>query len=58
LVHSAEKEKVWLLWIKQLLNFLAENERKSIPFSWFEENCQEIKQGNGVVLDYLPHVLK
>lgn len=57
LVHSAEREKVWLLWIKQLLIFLAENTRKSIPFDWFQENCQEIKKGNGVILDYLPYVL-
>lgn len=57
LVHSKEIKKTWVLWIDQLFKFIAENERKSIPFSWFEANCEEVKQGNGVILDYLPIVL-
>ena len=57
LIHSTELNKTWLLWIEQLLHFLAEIDRKSIPFGWFEENCLEVKEGNGIKLDYLPLAL-
>lgn len=58
LVHSKELKKTWILWIDQLFKFIAENTRKSIPFEWLEANCEEVKQGNGVMLDYLPIILR
>lgn len=38
--------------IKQLLQFTAENNRKSIPFAFFEEYCDKIRIENGI-LNYL-----
>jgi recombination protein U len=62
LVYASHFAKFWLLWIDDLLKFIEKAERKSIPFSWFEENCAQIqpviKPNLGVVLDYLPEVLK
>lgn len=58
LIHSSEMKKTWLLWIDELMDFMKTYDRKSIPFTWFEANCEEIKQGNGVALNYLPAVLK
>lgn len=58
LIHARELKKTWLLWIDQLFRFKAESGRKSIPFAWLDENCEEIKQGRGIMLDYLPAVLR
>lgn len=58
LIHSRVSKKTWLLWIDQLVKFIDQAGRKSIPFDWFEENCEEVKQGQGVILDYLPIVLR
>jgi recombination protein U len=58
LVHSRETKKTWVLWIDQLFKYMAENTRKSISFKWFEENCEEVPQGVGIILDYLPIVLR
>lgn len=58
LIHFTELKKTWLLWIDQLINFIAHSGRKSIPVGWFEANCDEIKKGQGVMLDYLPTVLR
>jgi recombination protein U len=58
LIHFRELDKTWLLWIDQLINFTKESKRKSIPITWFEDNCDEIKKGRGVMLDYLPTVLR
>jgi recombination protein U len=58
LIHARESKKTWLLWIDQLFNFMAENKRKSIPFEWFETYCEEVPKGHGVMLDYLPIVLR
>jgi recombination protein U len=58
LIHFRELNKTWLLWIDQLQKFMAESGRKSIPVNWFEANCEEVKQGQGVMLDYLPIVLR
>ena len=58
LIHSRESKKTWILWIDQLFKFMTENKRKSIPFEWFETNCSEVKQGHGVMLDYLPIILR
>lgn len=58
LIHSEILEKTWILWIDQLIAFTGQNERKSIPFKWLETNCEIVKKGKGVALDYLPLVLK
>jgi recombination protein U len=58
LIHFKELKKTWLIWIDQLIKFINESGRKSIPIAWFEDNCDEIKQGQGVMLDYLPTVLR
>lgn len=58
LVHSQVKKKTWLLWVDQLITFMAEFARKSIPFDWLDINCETIMQGNGVIIDYLPSVLR
>jgi recombination protein U len=58
LIHSTHFEKTWVLWIDQLFKFIAEHTRKSIPYEWFDENCDEVKKGNGVMLDYLPVILR
>jgi len=57
LIHSTFLKKTWMLWIDQLLDFIAMGTRKSIPFEWLNAHCAEVKQGNGVILDYLPIVL-
>lgn len=62
LVYSSHFAKFWLLWIDDLMKFIQTSTRKSIPFEWFDENCARvqpvIKPNLGVVLDYLPEVLK
>lgn len=58
LIHSRLNNKTWLLWVDQLVEFMTESGRKSIPFAWFDENCEEVNQGSGVFLDYLPIVLR
>lgn len=57
LVHFTAHNKSFLLWLSDLFKFRAISARKSIPYSWFEENCEVISSGNGVTLDYLPAVL-
>jgi|SRR3954471_8276920 recombination protein U len=58
LIHAELKQKTWLLWIEQLLEFIRIAKRKSIPFEWLDQNCAEIRSRNGIVLDYLSEVLK
>jgi recombination protein U len=58
IVHFRELNKTWLLWIDQLFKFIGEMDRKSIPVEWFQENCEEVRAGNSVTLDYLPIVLR
>lgn len=58
LIHAEIPAKTWLLWIDQLLEFMDKAERKSIPFDWFESHCEEVKSAQGLVLDYLPIVLR
>lgn len=57
LIHSTAERKTWVLWIQQLTAFMAGHERKSIPFEWLEANCDTVKGGKGIMLDYLPAVL-
>lgn len=58
LVYSAERDKTWLLWIYQLIDFMNDEQRKSIPFEWFDLNCKTVKSQNGIMLDYLEIVLE
>ena len=57
LIHSEHSKDTWLLWIDQLLNFLENEKRKSIPFTWMDQHCGKVKANTGIVLDYLPLVL-
>lgn len=57
LIHAETLGKTWLIWISQLIEFMATEKRKSIPFAWFNENCSIIKSQNGIVLDYLSEAL-
>ena len=57
LIHSEHLSRTWLIWIDQLAEFMATEKRKSITFTWFDKHCLEIPSKNGVILDYLPHVL-
>lgn len=57
LIHAHSLKKTWLLWIDQLVEYMRTSTRKSIPYWWLQEHCAEVKQGNGVMLDYLPIVL-
>jgi recombination protein U len=58
LIHSETLGTTWILWIDQLFKFTGETQRKSIPFEWFETNCDKVPKGKGIILDYLPLVLK
>lgn len=58
LIHAELLKVTWLLWINDLLAFIKWETRKSIPFSWLDENCSRIVSRNGIVLDYLSEVLK
>ena len=57
IIHAQEPKKTWILWVDQLIKFMAEFARKSIPFNWLDANCESVEQGHGVILDYLPSVL-
>lgn len=57
LIHSGELKKTWLLWIDQLVYFMANNKRKSLSFEWLNKNCEEVQASQGIILDYLPLVL-
>jgi recombination protein U len=46
-------QKVFLLKIEALERFRIENKRKSIPFTWLEHHCKQIKSKNGIALDFL-----
>jgi recombination protein U len=58
LIHFKVYERTFLIWIDQLMKFRAESGRKSIPITWLEDYCEEVKKGQGVMLDYLPIVLR
>jgi penicillin-binding protein-related factor A (putative recombinase) len=58
LIHSEFFKKTWLLWIDQFFSFTGETKRKSVPFAWLDANCEIVPKGHGIVLDYLPLVLK
>ncbi len=45
--------KYYLLKGENLLEFIATNKRKSIPFEYIESNCEKIKEALNPALDYL-----
>lgn len=58
LIHASVLNKTWLLWIDQLAQFIQANTRKSLSFEWLNENCEEVKSSTGIIVDYLPLVLR
>jgi len=58
LIHSELRQRTWLVWIGQLLEFIKTETRKSIPFDWLDQQCAVVKSKNGIVLDYLSEALK
>lgn len=58
LIHSTVLEKTWLLWIDQLIKVITEEDAKSLSFEWLNQHCEVVKSQNGILLDYLPLVLK
>lgn len=44
IVNFRSEEKTYAITPKQILDFLEDQERKSIPLNWFEENAILIKQ--------------
>lgn len=58
LIHSEYVNKTWLIWISDLLEFIATATRKSLTYEWLDSNCEEVKSSGGIILDYLPIVLK
>jgi recombination protein U len=58
LIHSTVLEKTWLLWIDQLIKAITEEDAKSLSFEWLNKHCEVVKSQNGILLDYLPLVLK
>ena len=51
-------QKDYVLKGEDLIKFIKENERKSIPLSYFEENCYEINIKYAPRLDYIKIVDK
>jgi recombination protein U len=58
LINSEVENKTWLLWITDLLEFISAGTRKSLTFEWLDEHCEVVKSNGGIILDYLPIVLK
>lgn len=58
LIHSEVLERTWLIWINDLLAFIEADVRKSFTFEWLDRNCDVVKSSSGIILDYLPIVLK
>ena len=53
IVRFTKLNKTYLLFIEDLINFLDNNERVSIPINYFEEKAYLIKEGLNPRLDYL-----
>jgi recombination protein U len=58
LVFSQSQNKTWYLSILDLLVFMENEKRQSLPFTWFNEKCPEVNSKNGIVLDYLDIALR
>jgi recombination protein U len=53
LIEFKELAQIYILSIKMLAAFEAENDRKSIPVSFFEKHCQKATQEGTNPLNYL-----
>jgi len=53
IVRFVSLDKTFLLFGNDLLNFIKVNERKSIPISYFLENCKTIELKYSPRLDYI-----
>lgn len=58
IVRFSALQKDFILKGKDLISFLNENERKSIPLSYFEENCYKLDIKYSPRLDYIKIVDK
>jgi recombination protein U len=58
LIHSTHLQRTWLVWIDQLMKAIKEENLKSLSFDWMDKYCEVVKSRNGIILDYLPLVLK
>lgn len=56
IVRFTTKNLTYCLEAKKLINFIENNERKSIPLSYFEKDGYLIKQGFRPYLDYLKFI--
>jgi recombination protein U len=59
IIHFKAHNRTFLINKSQLISAwdnARDGERKSIPYQWFEEQAREVKQGNGIILDYLGEV--
>ncbi len=57
LIFSQVQNKTWFLRILDLLVFLEQEKRKSLPFTWLDEKCPLVSSHQGIVLDYLSEAL-
>ena len=53
---AALLDKNYILKGKDLIQFIDSNDRKSIPLSYFEENCYKIDIKYAPRLDYIKYV--
>lgn len=53
IVRFTSQDKTFFVKAESLFDFLETNERKSIPFDWFIENCYIIPQNYVKPVDYL-----
>lgn len=58
LIYCQPQNKTWLLFYEHFKNWQKENDRKSIPFSWLDENCVLVHPSKDIALDYLSEVFK
>ncbi|MCQ2009233.1 Holliday junction resolvase RecU [Sporolactobacillus sp. STSJ-5] len=56
LVRFVVHQETFILTSMQLAQWwkdMAYGGRKSIPYTWFIENCEQVKSRNGIAIDYL-----
>ena len=58
LIFSQPENKTWILYQSKLDEFLKDYSRKSIPYTWLDENCPKVYPSKDNALDYLAEVLK
>ena len=53
IIRFVSLNKTYLLFGKDLINFIKNEERKSIPLSYFENNCKKVELKYSPRLDYI-----